>query len=100
MGGDDDSRRRVAGEPSDQRDQVVLARPVHAAGRLVERDQPGQLLALHPSGERDRQRQPLPLAAGEVARVGVDRVLQADDAQAPPAPSSPGSSSPTRSRTR
>ena len=61
--------------------RLVLARAVHAAGRLVEGDEPGELAALHAAGQRDRQRQPLPLAAGEVARVGVDRVLQADDPQ-------------------
>ena len=42
---------------------------------------PGSSSLLHPAGEGDRQRQSLPLAAGEVARVGVDRVLQAHRAQ-------------------
>ena len=42
---------------------------------------PGSSLAFHPPSEGDRQGQPLPLAAGEIARVGVDRVLQPDDPQ-------------------
>ena len=69
------------GEPLDQLDEVVLAGAVHAPGRLVEGDQAGQRVAVHPPRERDRQGQPLALAAGEVARVAVDRVLQPDRPQ-------------------
>ena len=88
VGGDDHRRRRAPASRSIRLDEVALAGAVHPPGRLVERDQPGQPLALHPARQGDRQRQPLPLAAGEVAGVGVDRVLQADDPQRcqPPPP--------------
>ncbi len=80
VGGDEDAGA-AAGEALDQLDQIALARPIHAASRLVQRDEARQLVALDAAGQGDRQGQPLALAAGEVARVGFDRVLQADDPQ-------------------
>ncbi len=73
----------------DQLDELVLARPVHSPRRLVEGDQAGQLVAFHPPGQRDREGEALALAAREVPRVGVDRVLEPDDRAAPPGPPRP-----------
>ncbi len=80
VGGDEEAGA-AAGEVADQVDQVGLAGAVHTAGRLVEGDQARQLVAVHAARQGDRQCQPLALAAGEVARVGVDRVLQPDQPQ-------------------
>ena len=80
MGGDDD-RGPLRGEAVDQGDEVLLVAAVHAAGRLVEGDQAGDAVAVEPAGEGDREGEALALAAGEVARVGVDRVLHADRAE-------------------
>ena len=44
---------------------------VHPPGRLIEANDPGYFAALHPSGEGDRQSQPLPLSPGEVAGIPV-----------------------------
>ena len=66
----------------------LLVRAVHAAGRLVEADDGGRLALQH-----DREREPLALAAGEVARVAVGESVE-------PGAGARQSSSPTRSATR
>ena len=53
---------------------VRLGGAVHAARRLVEARQPRRLLGV----QDDRQRQPLALAAGEVARMAVGEPVEAD----------------------
>ena len=80
VGGDDD-RGALPGEAIDQADEVVLAAAVHPPGRLVEGDEAGDAVAVEAAGEGDREGEALALAAGEVAGVGVDRVLHADRAQ-------------------
>ena len=99
VGGDDDTPAPRSARPSISSTRSSLrARSMPRVGSS-RATRPGSSLALHPTRQRDRQRQPLALAAGEVARVCVDRVLQPDDPQRRQ-PCSPGSSSPTRSRTR
>ena len=67
--------------------QRGLARLVHPARRLVEQQRGGLLAA-----DDDRDRQPLALAAGEVARMAVGQVREAGALSA-----AASSSSPTRS---
>src|ERR1700750_3161971 len=45
------------------------------------RGEAGDAVAVEAAGEGDREGEALALAAGEVARIGVDRVLHADRAQ-------------------
>src|ERR1700742_3407043 len=78
--GDEDGGA-LRGEAVDEGDEVVLAAAVHAAGRLVEGDEAGDAVAVEAAGGGAREGEALALAAGEVARVGVDRVLHADRAQ-------------------
>ena len=56
------------------RGELALGSAVHAARRLVEEDRHGRLAAV----EHDRERQPLALAAGEVARMAVGERGEAD----------------------
>ena len=80
VSGDEDASP-ASDKALDQVDQVLPACAIHAPRRLVEGYKARQFLAIHAAGQRDRQRQPLPLAAGEVARVRIDLVLQPDDPQ-------------------
>src|SRR5882757_9333335 len=80
VGGDEDGGA-LRGEALDEGDEVVLAAAVHAAGRLVEGDEAGDAVAIEAAGEGDREGEALALAAGEVARIGVNRVLEADRTQ-------------------
>src|SRR3954451_3275063 len=68
VGGDDDAGA-PASEAFDQLHELPLASPVHASDRLVQGDEAGQGLSFGAPGHRNRQRQPLPLTAGEVAGV-------------------------------
>ena len=71
MGGDE-HRAPPLGELAQAVGERVLVGAVHAARRLVEADD-GRRLAL----EHDLQREPLALAAGEVARVAVGERAEA-----------------------
>ena len=64
--GRDEHRAALAGELAQMRRERVLVAAVHAAGRLVEADHRWRLAL-----QDDREREPLALAAGEVARVAV-----------------------------
>ena len=70
--GGDEHRAPPLGELAQVGGERVLVGAVHAAGRLVEADD-GRRLAL----EHDRQREPLALAAGEVARMAVGEGAEA-----------------------
>ena len=71
VGGDEHggARRGELAQPVRER---LLVAAVHAARRLVEQDGGGRLALQH-----DRQREPLALAAGEVARVAVGERAEA-----------------------
>ena len=79
-------RRR---EPLQPIRELLLARPVHAARRLVEADEAGRRPSGAASGHHDRQGQALALAAGEVARVAAGRPTRGRPSAAPPRPPGP-----------
>ena len=80
MGGDDHGRadRREPRQPVDQR---ALSGAIEAASRLIETDQPRRIAAGPSTGHRDRQRQSLSFASGEVPCVATGVDIEAGDAQ-------------------
>ena len=79
VGGDDDRGAGAAPARSISSDELAPCGrgPCPGSARRGRRG-PGSSSPRHPARQRDRQRQPLALAAGEVARVGVDGPLEAD----------------------
>src|SRR5262249_21916843 len=61
-----DHRRALLRQLVEAQRERLLARAVHAAGGLVEADH-----RTRPAGQHDLEREPLALAAGEVARVRI-----------------------------
>jgi hypothetical protein len=79
--GSDKQSGSAFGEVADQPNEVVLASSIHPARGLIEGNQPRQSASGAVAGEDDRQGEALALAAGEVAGVGVNCLLQADEPQ-------------------
>ncbi len=83
MRGDDHRARQRA----DQRDEIVLDRPVHPAGGLIEADDGGCARLVIEVAQHDRERQALLLAAGEVPRMALGEQIgiEPDGSSASPA---------------
>ena len=69
--GRDDHRSAASGAFAQQRRQLGLRLAVHPPRRLIEAEHAGLVAA------NDRQREPLALATGEVARVPADQLREA-----------------------
>jgi len=76
--GRDDQSRAAIGHLRAKLAEPVLEVPVHAPGRLVQRDEAGQLLAIHAAGQGYREREPLALTAREVPGVRVRLEIETD----------------------
>ncbi len=74
----DEHRGAGRGQPLQPRDELRLALPIQTPRRLVEADEAGWLPAGAATGHRDREGEPLALAAGEVPRVSLPGHVEAD----------------------